>query len=126
MARTVFILGAGASAEAGCPLMLNFLDVTNRLQRQNPVLADNGDFELVLRARASLQAVQAKVYIDVFNMENVFSLFEMGRVLRTLGTLDTGDIQKLPAAMRNVVATTLEQSLAFQRVDPQSVLPPRP
>jgi hypothetical protein len=93
MARTVFILGAGASAEAGGPLMLQFLDVANRLHRQGRVGAAAEDFELVLRARASLQAVQAKAYIDVFNMENVFGLFEMGRILRTLGTLGTDELR---------------------------------
>jgi len=126
MARTVFILGAGASKEAGGPLMLDFLDVANRLYRQGRVGDAAEHFELVLHARDSLQAVQAKAYIDVFNMENVFGLFEMGRILGTLGSLETKHIDKLPTAMRIVVATTLQQSVVFRPGDGGTVLPPYP
>jgi len=125
MARTVFVLGAGASREGGAPLMNDFLDVAEELLHQKRVGNAAEHFELVLRARDSLQAVHSKAILNVRNLESVFGAFEMGRMLRRCGSLDVKDIEKLRTAMRAVITTTLEQSLDF-RPQERRVLPPRP
>src|SRR5438034_6616029 len=98
MARTVFVLGAGASKEGGAPVLNDFLDTAEELLRQNRVGKAAEQFELVIRARNSLQAVHSKAILNVRNLENVFGAFEMGRMLRRCGLLGLEDIDKLPAA----------------------------
>jgi hypothetical protein len=105
--------------------MGDFLDTAERLLRQNRVRDAADDFELVLRARDSLQVVHSKAALDVLNIESVFGAFEMGRILGRLGSLETKEIEKLGAAMRVVIATTLEESMAF-RGTKDRVLPPHP
>ncbi len=125
MARTVFVLGAGASKEGGAPVMRDFLDTSEELLRQRRVGKAAEHFELVLRARDALQAVHSKAVLDVRNLESVFGAFEMGRILRRCASLDPKDVEKLRTATRAVITTTLEQSMNF-RPDEHRVLPPRP
>jgi len=80
MARTVFVLGAGASREGGAPLMNDFLDVAEELLHQKRVGNAAEHFELVLRARDSLQAVHSKAILNVRNLESVFGAFEMAEL----------------------------------------------
>src|SRR3989442_5307164 len=110
MARTVFVLGAGASREGGAPLMNDFLDVAEELFHQKRVGNAAEHFELVLRARDSLQAVHSKAILNVRNLESVFGAFEMGRMLRRCGSLDVKDIEKLRTPLRVVITNTFELS----------------
>src|SRR2546430_2055217 len=103
MAKTVFVLGAGASKEGGAPVMIDFLDRAEELLREKRVGKAAEHFELVLRARDSLQAVHSKAVLDVRNLESVFGAFEMGRILHRCGSLDVKDIEKLPTAIRAVI-----------------------
>src|SRR2546428_11408176 len=125
MARTVFVLGAGASKEGGAPVMKDFLDTAEELLRQKRVGKAAEHFDLVLRARDSLQAVHSKAILNVRNLESVFWACEMGRMLRRCGSLDVRDMEKLRTAMQAVVTTTLEQSLGFRPQGPR-LQPPRP
>ena len=125
MARTVFILGAGASREGGAPVMADFLDTAEELLRLGKVNAVREQFELVLRARDALQVVHVKAILNITNLESVFGAFEMARILRRCGDLDPKDIERLPGAMRKLIAATLEQSLNFRAAKGQ-VLPPHP
>jgi hypothetical protein len=115
--NTVFILGAGASKEAGAPLMNDFLDAADLLHRTGriPDPADQIDFELVAEGRAALDAVYAKASIDSDNLESVFGAFEMAAMFRQdLGRLSMGEVGRLPDAIRRVIVRTLEESMAFR------------
>ncbi len=87
-AGTVFVLGAGASAHAGAPLMANFLDVAEKLNRGDAMGSDGPDFDLVFRALAQMQAVYAKAVVDSDNLEAVYAAFEMSEVLGSLGDME--------------------------------------
>lgn len=114
MSRNVFILGAGASKEAGAPLMREFLDVAADLARSGAVAHAKADFDLVAEGRSALQHTHSKsVGIDLYNMEAVFSAFEMAKMLGGLGNVETEKVQKFPAAYRKVIAETLENTISF-------------
>ncbi len=112
-AGTVFVLGAGASAHAGAPLMANFLDVAEKLNRGDAMGSDGPDFDLVFRALAQMQAVYAKAVVDSDNLEAVYAAFEMSEVLGSLGDMEPKELQRLAPAMRRVIVRTLEETISF-------------
>lgn len=81
MTNTVFILGAGASRDAGAPLMAGFLDDAYDLWKLRRVGKAANAFEKVFAAIADLQSVHSKSKLDLNNIETVFSALEMARVL---------------------------------------------
>ena len=111
MSRNIFILGAGASVESGAPLMNNFLDIAETLLHSNKLKEDDKHwFNLVLKYRAKLQSSHSKSRaIDIYNMEDVFSAFEMKK---TLGRFDE-ESEDVTKAYRRVIARTLEESIKF-------------
>jgi hypothetical protein len=111
MSKTVLILGAGASASAGAPLMWNFLDEAERLRDSNAVADSSAEFNLVFKALAALNQTHSKATLDVINIESVFAAFEMAKLLGRLGTLTQDEIEQLPNAMRRVIVRTLEQTI---------------
>ncbi len=78
--KNVFIVGAGFSAEAGAPLMDQFLTQAREL-KDNPVsVLDDHDrkiFERVLRYRVELNKALAKIHVDLDNIEQLFGFLEM-------------------------------------------------
>jgi len=111
MSRTVFVLGAGASREAGGPLMSDFLDLAERLMRSGQVEDAKQSFELVFNGIAALQAVHSKSTLDLDNIESVFAAFEMATLFGRLGRSSVIDIAALASAIRRVIVSTLEQTV---------------
>lgn len=114
MSDTVFILGAGASAEAGAPLMADFLDVASDLRNGRELSADESrDFDLVFHARSLLQRSHSKAHLDIHNLESVFAAFEMAQLTGSLGDLGNNELARLPEAMQRVIGTTLDRSIHY-------------
>lgn len=115
MADTVFILGAGASKDAGAPLMLEFLEKAEDLLRFGSVEDAQKEFELVFRSRSLLTRAHSKADIDIKNLEAVFSAFDLARLLKKLGDLTPEQIANdLMPAMRTVIVRTLEEKMEFE------------
>src|SRR5262245_40957241 len=114
MSDTIIILGAGASAEAGAPVMSNFMDVARRLARTPGAEIDREAFERVFNAIAELQTVYAKANIDTDNIEAVFAAFEMGRLFGRIGSLSAEAVDGLPNDMRTLIVQTLETEMALK------------
>lgn len=125
MSETVFILGAGASKEAGAPLMNDFLDVADDLRKRQEVGDATADFDLVFKGITALQLVHAKARIGLENIESVFAAFEMAKLLGRLASLNAEEINRLPIAMRRVIEKTLERTVDFPTSGGQ-VPPPEP
>jgi NAD-dependent SIR2 family protein deacetylase len=113
MSQTVFILGAGASVEAGAPVMNDFLDKAERLRELGRVSDSQHEFDLVFKALAALNHAHSKAVLNVRNIEEVFAAFEMAKLIRRLDPLKTEDIESLPDAMQRVIVRTLEKSVVF-------------
>lgn len=124
MADTIFILGAGASNQAGIPLMADFLDVAEKLMKSSEVESPES-FEAVFRGISTLQQVHSKSQIDIVNIESVFSAFEMARTLGKLGNLTEEEINELPSAMRTVIVQTVQSTLKIP-VRNRQIYSPRP
>jgi hypothetical protein len=107
--KIVFVLGAGASAEAGAPVMADFFERAALLSPQS----GSGDaFALVAKARAQLQVAQSKSKFDLRNLESVFAAFEMADLLfDELGSLTTEDVRNLGPSIRRVIVATIEKSM---------------
>lgn len=111
---TVFIFGAGASSAAGAPLMNTFLQVADTLLEEEKATWASECFEHVFTARRELQSAFAKSYIDIDNLESLFSSFEMAYLVEQLGSLDVKVVQQLPEALRQCILRTLELSVKFE------------
>ncbi len=78
--RNVFVLGAGFSADAGAPVMSNFLQRAKSLL-DDPQSGlgefDRGAFTRVFQFLRELRAAQAKLTLDLENIEHLFGLAEM-------------------------------------------------
>ena len=118
MSKTVFILGAGASKQAGAPLMREFLDVADRLWKSGQVDEDKEHYERVFRQIGKFQIVHSKSEFDLDNIESVFATFEMARVLRRLPGIETDKIdehvEKCLESLRRLIVRTLEVTIQFR------------
>lgn len=117
MARRVFVFGAGASFCTGAPLMATLIDAAERLHRRKPPeisIAEFDSFFNVLLPR--LRVIHATSVVDLSNIESVFGLVEMGRLVRRLPGTAARDVAELADATRVVLAQTVELSCCFERV----------
>jgi hypothetical protein len=122
MSEIVFILGAGASKEAGAPLMCEFLDRADKVRRGPRSQVDHEAFKLVFQAISQLTSVHSKAKLDLDNLEDVFGAFEMARAIGVFPGYAPSDIEKLTSSFRWVVADTLEETIEF-RIAHQQILP---
>lgn len=113
MSNVVFILGAGASRQAGAPLMANFLDVANDLLRAGRVDESKTSFERVFAAIGGLQAVHSKAQLDLNNIEAIFTALELGKVIQRLPGTEVSEIPQTIADLKEVIVKTLETTLPF-------------
>ena len=123
MSNVVFILGAGASADCGAPLMNGFLDIASDLLRRKDVDDRSTDFENVFRVRGLLQQVHSKAQLDLNNIESLFTVLELARVIQKLPGVAVQDIPAFIASLKQLIVTTLEKTIRFPCEHGQ-ILPP--
>ena len=108
--KIVIILGAGASKDAGAPVMNDFLDVAEHLLLSGELQDDDRQaFEAVFRGIASLQRIYAKSHLELRNLEAVFAAFEMAELL----DIQLDSAKSLTDAIRRLIVVTLEKSIRF-------------
>jgi hypothetical protein len=112
MAENVFVLGAGASREAGGPLMKTFLDESEALHRKGgfadpPEMAGRVFGELL----PALQGMHAKAKVDLDNIEDLFGHLEMACITQTLANYDAATIKQFRNALIDLVAATLDVAI---------------
>jgi hypothetical protein len=113
MSSVVFILGAGASKQAGAPLMANFLDVATDLLKTNRVGESRERFDRVFSAIGELQAVHSKAHLDLNNIESIFTALELGRVIRRVPGTPPEEIDLVISALKHLIVKTLETTIPF-------------
>ena len=111
--KTVFILGAGASRAAGGPLMHDFIEKASKIHRKNESLWAMTSFDHVMQARRKLQVAYAKSNIDLDNIENLFTTFEMASLIGRLSNIDRDTVSELPKHLRYLIMRTIEQSMLY-------------
>ena len=65
---------------------------------------------------AALARSQAKATLDLQNIEEVFSAFELASLVQRLGNLPEDIIRDLASAVRELIARTLEQQIRYELV----------
>jgi hypothetical protein len=113
MSNVVFVLGAGCSNECGAPLMANFLDVASYLHSTGEVRDKAPHFERVFKAIGKLQAVHSKSQLDLTNIESIFNAFEIANTIGKLPGFETAEIPGVISSLKEVIVTTLEQTIKF-------------
>ncbi len=125
--HTVFILGAGASKQAGAPLMADFLDCASDLLRlkTSGIEEARSEFEDVFDAITELNGIHTKSYLNFDNIEDVFGAIEMALLLKKLGNRKLEEIQRLRESLITLIFKTLEYSIRFP-VRKRQICPPEP
>ena len=101
--------------------MMEFFDVAERLRRSNQI-PNTEAYDLSFRGIQALNQAHSKAQLDTDNLESVFSAFEMAELLRRLQGID--ETEKLPGALRQLIAATLSAAVMFpwsttsDRLDP--------
>jgi len=107
--------------------MSDFLDFAEALLRQKTdgIIGLKDDFDNVFNAIAELQAVHAKSFLDLDNIEVLFGAIEMANLIGKLGERSLEEIVKLRESIITLIFKTLEHSIKFPVMD-QSIHPPVP
>src|SRR5208337_1146442 len=113
MAENVIILGAGASAESGAPLMNNFLDISEDLYSTKSYGKNAEAIEFIFQILSRLQSVYAKSFLDLNNIESVFGIIDMGNLILKLGDLSTDEIISAKDSIITLIVKTLELKTQF-------------
>jgi NAD-dependent SIR2 family protein deacetylase len=120
--RNVFILGAGFSADAGAPLINNFLDAARELYDDPDSGLDDlekAEFEAVFQFKKHVAQAREKFRIDLDNIEQLFGLIEMSHRLGSEGSA-------VRDAMVYVIAKTLQLAIERKRNKPHIRISPNP
>jgi hypothetical protein len=112
MSEVVFILGAGASAHTGAPIMKDFYNkVCDLYDDEVTSKEDKEAFKLIIQAKEDLERILVKVDLDLNNLETIFSLIEMGKLIDIFpGHIS---IDKLHEAIQRVIVRTIELSTSY-------------
>lgn len=114
MAEVVFILGAGASKSGGVPLMGEFLDAADKLEKRGDLPEEDSEkIRKVFEGIAALQDVHSKADLEINNIESVFAAFEMAKTLGGFAGYSPEDMDKLLVALRRLIVVTIESYLEF-------------
>lgn len=114
MSKIVILFGAGSSVSSGAPLMHNFIDIGTRLAEESSNGIDKESFDLVKKARQELQKASIKSNIDIHNIEDFFTAFELANIFGKLGDLDNNQLKILPSSMKKFIIQTIENSILYK------------
>lgn len=128
--NVVFIMGAGFSAEAGCPVMSNFFDMSRKIFRRSErnefIERTLPDFYDVEKSIGELNSMQAKAYLDLENIETLFGALEFGSMINKFGNKSIKEIEALRDSLIKVIVTTIEYSADYQFTLPSYKIHPSP
>jgi NAD-dependent SIR2 family protein deacetylase len=114
MTENVIILGAGASADSGAPLMNNFLDKAEDILSSNSLDQDSKiHFERIFELLNEMQKVHSKARLDLNNIETVFGAIEMATIIKRFGTKSIEEIQEYKDSIVRLIIETIEHSMNF-------------
>ena len=112
--KTVFIFGAGASRQAGGPLMYDFLDRASSLYRQRTSSFNSPEsFEDVFNAMSELSGIFSKAYLDLDNIEVLFGAIETAQLTGKFASRNEEEIKKLRNSIITLIYKTLEAHIQF-------------
>ena len=75
---------------------------------------------MVFRAIGALQSVHSKAQLDLNNIESIFTVLELGKVIQKVSNLTVDEIAKTIAALKVLIVKTLEHTMEFSGSRPDS------
>ncbi len=122
--RTVFILGAGASVEAGAPTMADFLQRAKLLHTKKAYGADSPQIQDVIDAAyKDLKPVQVKSTINYKNIEELFSAIDIGQLIQCFGSRPQAKIDELRKSIVVFIYRTIEEMVQIPLTNGRIGLP---
>ena len=114
----IFILGAGASREAGVPTMYQFLDQTeiviqklNHHSRLDEELKSS--YLSIMEMKGMLNNIYHKANIDLDNIEHLYGALTMGKIFGGIGEKGINEIDILLDQLELVIIRTIEESMVL-------------
>jgi len=120
MIENLYILGAGASVDAGAPMMTNFIDIAEDFVISNKYKDINEKKEL-FEIIKSLNSLHAKSKIDLNNIESVLGLLEMSELLEIPNRNRELEFKSLKTSYIRLIAETIELSMRFNINGPNRI-----
>lgn len=114
MSDIVFILGAGASRYCGGPLMSDFLEIAGDLWKSGVIKEQSREFEKIFNVISGLQVVHSKSQLDLNNIESIFTVLELGKVIQKVPGIESRQIPEMIAALKKVIVTTMEHCIEYR------------
>lgn len=116
MAKSVFILGAGASADAGIPIMDEFISKGLGLKDFSTSAVELRPFARMEKALTDLSSsIFSKSNADLDNIEDVFGLIEMGRLIDKFpGCNNSEEIEELRTSVIKFIVATIEHTNTYE------------
>lgn len=113
MSEIVFIFGAGASVSNGAPVMNNFLERADKLYRTGKLSAYSQPFKCVFETISDMQSIHSKSEMDIDNIETIYALLEMAKVIGGYKNKSEEKIQEVIDSLKILIQVTLEKSIRF-------------
>ena len=113
MAENVFILGAGASAEAGAPLSENFLDRAHELLNRGKFEESSESVEAVLSFLDESEALYSRADIDIDDVEALFTLIDAAGFFGQFGEMKSTSLRNLRNDLAVLIARTIALSMHY-------------
>ena len=116
MAKTIFILGAGASAHANVPVTKNFWGKAIDLIDGNQIDEEDLEYFNMIRSFVMdrIRLVPSNFNFDIGNIETIFSLIEMAKLTNKFLDLPSKEIEKLHIAIKKFIVRTIEKTSHFE------------
>lgn len=114
MAENIVILGAGASADAGAPLMGNFFDIAERQLLQGRFdTEESEEIAKVFGSFSELYKIYAKATLDSRNLEAFFGAIEMAKITERFGVFEKNEVEGIYTGLIKMIVRTLDNSIVF-------------
>jgi NAD-dependent SIR2 family protein deacetylase len=113
MSKTVFILGAGASAEAGVPVMSNFIQKAEDLFEKK-LIKNLKAYNAIFGEQSEMYRLHSKAQIEITNIENVLAIIDMGKLFNKFFKLSGEEITNLASYYKIFLGEVIENTTIFR------------
>ena len=94
--------------------MSDFLEIAGDLWKSRVIEEEQSrEFEKIFEVISGLQIVHSKSQLDLNNIESIFTVLELGRVIQRVPGIQATQISEMIAALKKVIVTTLEHRIEY-------------
>lgn len=95
--------------------MSDFLEIAGDLWKSRVIEEEQSrEFEKIFKVISGLQVVHSKSQLDLNNVESIFTVLELGKVIQRVPGIQATQISEMIAALKKVIVTTLEHRIEYR------------